>query len=195
MATDLEAARISAGLSVRELSRRLRVHRERIRRALRGDPAALTVDLLAALAAVLGLELAMSLHPEGEPVRDKGHLALLERLRARLRRGLRWRTEVVVPIAGDRRSADGIIGGPGFEILVEAETHLGDIQALERVIAAKQRDLGIQRVVLLVADTSHNREVIARVGELRRRFPTTTRACLAALARGEDPGGDGLVIL
>lgn len=166
-----------------------------VARAERGHPAALTIDTVARIAAVLGLQLSVSLHPDGEPVRDKGHLALLGRLRSRLAAALRWRTEVPMPIEGDRRSADALIEGATFEIIVEAETHLDDIQALERGIAGKQRDLGVARVILLVADTRHNRAVIARVPELLRRFPVSTRACLAALAAGRDPGGDGLVIL
>jgi hypothetical protein len=62
-------------------------------------------------------------------------------------------------------------------------------------VGAKQRDLGIARVILLVADTRHNRAVVLRVPELRRRFPVSTRACLAALDKGRDPGGDALVVL
>jgi hypothetical protein len=83
----------------------------------------------------------------------------------------------------------------GFEILVEAETHFDDIQALERAIAAKARDMGLERAMLLVADTRHNRGVIDHVEELGRRFPVGTRRCLAALARCRDPGGDALAIL
>ena len=195
LAAELETARLAAGLSYRELARQLGVGHELVAKALRADPSALTVDFVARLAAVLGLELGASLHPVGDPVRDKPHLALIRRFRARLGAGLRWRSEVPIPIAGDRRSADGIIAGPGFEILVEAETHLDDVQALERSIAGKQRDLGTDRVVLLVSDTRHNREVIRRVAELRRRFPVETRSCLQALRRGGDPGGDALVIL
>lgn len=100
-----------------------------------------------------------------------------------------------MPIEGDRRSADAMIGVEGLEVLVEAETHIDDIQALERGIAAKQRDLGVARVILLVADTRHNRAIIEGVPELRRRFPIGTRACLFALTQGRDPGGDALVIL
>jgi hypothetical protein len=81
------------------------------------------------------------------------------------------------------------------DILIEAETHLHDIQAIERKAAAKARDLGAVSLVLLVADTRHNRQVIRDHPELRERFPVGTRACLAKLARGEDPGGDALVIL
>lgn len=195
LATDLEAARITAGLSHRELGRRSGIDRERVALALRGDRQALTLDIAARIAPVLGLELGASLHPDGDPVRDKAHLALIRRMRARLGAGVSWRSEVPIPIAGDRRSADGVIVGMGVEIYVEAETRLGDVQALERSIAGKQRDLGIERVILLVADTRHNRDVIARVPELRSRFPIGTRAALAALSRGQVPAGDALVVI
>jgi hypothetical protein len=106
-----------------------------------------------------------------------------------------WRTEVPIPIEGDRRSADAVIAGPGWEAMVEAETRLDDIQALERKINAKQRDLDISRVILLVADTRHNRSVIATNPALRARFPLSTRACFAALAHCRGPSRDALVIL
>jgi transcriptional regulator with XRE-family HTH domain len=195
LADGLATARRASGLSLREVGRRLGVGHDRVARAERGDPIALTIDFAAQTAAVLGLELGLSLHPDGDPVRDKGHLALLARFRSRLDPGLGWRTEVAKPIVGDRRSADAVITGLGFGVLIEAETHLDDVQALERSIAGKQRDVGIDRVVLLVSDTRHNREVIGRVAELRRRFPVETRPCLQALRRGGDPGGDALVIL
>ena len=157
----------------------------------------MSVDSLARIAAVVGMQLSVSLHPDGDPVRDKGHLALLERFRSRLGPSLAWRAEVPMPIEGDRRSADAVIADEarGFAAIIEAETHLDDIQALERAIAGKQRDLGVARVILLVADTRHNRAVIAAVPELARRFPVDTRACLAALKSGRDPGGDALVLL
>jgi transcriptional regulator with XRE-family HTH domain len=195
LATELETARLAAGLSYRELARQLGIGHELVAKALRADPSALTVDFVAKEAGVLGLELGASLHPVGDPVRDKAHLALIRRFRARLGSGLTWRSEVPIPIAGDRRSADGIIAGPGFEILVEAETRLDDVQAMERKLAGKRRDLGIRGAILLIADTRHNRDVVLRLEELRRLFPVGTRACLAALARGREPDGDALVIL
>jgi len=192
---ELDDARRRAGLSFRELARRLGVSVEKVQRALRGEPGSLTIDFAARIAAVLGQQLSVGLYPDGDPVRDRAHLALLARLRTRLAPGLRWRTEVPIPIAGDHRSGDALIGGDEFDVLIEAETHLHHIQALERSIAGKQRDLGASRVVLLVSDTRHNREVIRDVAELRRRFPIGTRAFLAALGRERDPGGDALVIL
>ena len=191
----ISIARRTAGLSIREVARRVGVSPETIRRLERGDPTTTTIDLVARVAEVLGLELAASLHPNGDPVRDRGHLALLARLRERLPAVAQWRAEVPVPIVGDLRSGDAIVTIAAGDILVEAETHLGDLQALERKGAAKQRDLGAIRLVLLVADTRHNRAVIERHPELRERFPVRTRACLAAISRGQDPGGDCLVIL
>lgn len=195
IAEELSTARRSSGLSVREVARFVGVSAARIERAEHGDPATLTIDLAARIAPVVGLLLAASLHPNGDPVRDRAHLALLERFRLRLHRGLVWRTEVPMPIAGDLRGADGVAQGAFGTILVEAETRVTDIQAVERKTALKQRDLGADRLILLIADTPNNRRVVDLHPELRERFPVPARRCLAALRRGEDPGGNSLVIL
>lgn len=100
-----------------------------------------------------------------------------------------------MPIAGDLRSGDGMIDGIFGSILVEAETRLTDFQSVERKAMLKKRDLSADGVILLVADTPNNRRVLELHQELRERFPISTRMCLAALGRGEDPGGDCLVIL
>lgn len=180
---------------MREAGRRLGVSPSRLARLERGSDGAMTIDLLARYAAVLGLELAASVHPHGDPVRDRGQLALITRFRKRLPAGLRWRTEVVVPLAGDMRSADGVLGGQTWDALVEAETRLGDLQHIERRARAKQRDLAADRLILVVADTRHNRAVLRLHPELRERFPIDQRTCLRALARGQDPGGDAIVLL
>jgi hypothetical protein len=144
---------------------------------------------------VVGCELSMGIHPIGPPVRDKGQIALLGRFAARLHPSIRWRTEVAVPIPGDLHSADGVADTRAFDAIVEAETRLDDVQAAGRRLRSKQRDLGAKRAILLVADTRHNRTVIDQVPDLRHQFPIGTRACLAALGRGADPGGDCLVVL
>jgi hypothetical protein len=100
-----------------------------------------------------------------------------------------------MPIPGDRRSVDGVALTADFDAIVEAETRLDDVQAAERRLRGKQRDLDTKRAILLVSDTRHNRMVIDQVPELRRQIPVNTRHCLAALGRGLDPGGDCLVIL
>ena len=55
--------------------------------------------------------------------------------------------------AGDGRPRRCLIG-------VEAETRLRDLQALQRRLALKRRDGGVDRVILLVADTRSNRAIL-----------------------------------
>lgn len=191
----LSLARRTANLSLREVARRVDVSLETMIRLERGDTATMTLDLVARAAEVLGLELAASLYPNGDPVRDRGHLALLERFRRRLPAAVVWRTEVPMPIVGDLRSGDGVLTISPTDYLVEAETHLSDFQALQRRIGAKARDLGADRVVLLLADTRHHRILLMSTPEIRARFPVDMRTWFRAIEQWRDPGGDALVIL
>jgi hypothetical protein len=102
---------------------------------------------------------------------------------------------VAIPLPGDPRSADGVANGANVDAVVEAETRLDDVQAVVRRLRAKQRDLGTTRAILLVADTRHNRDVIREVQALRDEFPIPPRACLLALGRDDDPGGDCLLMM
>ena len=124
-------------------------------------------------------------------------LDLLERLRRRLYPALGWRTEVPLPIPGDRRAWDAIIRGPDFRIGVEAVTRLRDVQDAQRRISLKQRDSRLDHVILLLANTRTNRA--ARVGAggraLLEGFPVHPRDALAALGDGRDPGGSTIVLL
>ena len=79
---------------------------------------------------------------------------------------------------------------------VEAETHLADLQALERRALQKQRDAGLPVLILLVADTHHNRRVLALHREaLRASFPLDTRAVMARVSRALPPDRNGIVVL
>jgi len=100
-----------------------------------------------------------------------------------------------MPIPGDLRAADGAIELPHVLILVEAETRLTDLQAVERKTMLKARDLPADRVILLISDTANNRRVLQLHPELRERFPTSQRACLAALGRARAPGENAIVVL
>ncbi len=171
------------------------VSHTQVRRIEIGGAPHVDLVVLARLAATLGHELSLGVHPVAAPVRDAGHIALLARLRARLHSSVEWRAEIRMPIPGDARSADATLRVGLVTAMVEAETRLGDIQAVERRIRSKQRDLGADRVVLIVAASRHNRAVIAAIPELRLEFPVAARTCLARLGRGEDPGGDCLVVM
>ena len=191
----IRVARLAAGLSQRELGRRISVSHQTIGRIERGTGRGPELERLALIAAVLGMTVSVGLHPSGSPVRDAAQLALLDRLRARLSPGLRFRVEVPMPVPGDLRSADGLILGSAFDAMVEAETHVDDVQAVVRRARAKRRDLGSGRLILLLSDTKHHREVLRLHPELFDEFPISMRVGLQALAKGEDPGGDMIVLL
>jgi hypothetical protein len=107
-----------------------------------------------------------------------------------------WRTEVPLPLAGDLRSLDGQTFVDRDMVAVEAEMRVTDVQAVERRTLLKKRDSGATRLILLVADTAHNREILAaHRTAMRGSFPLDTREALGALARGELPAGDAIVVL
>lgn len=143
----------------------------------------------------LGQRLTMKAYPLGEPLRDAAQVRLLERFSARLSPSWRRELEAPMPIPGDLRAWDELLIGPA-RIGVEAETRPHDLQLVERGVAGKVRDSRVDRVVLLLASTDHNRELVRRhVASLRQTFPLDTRTTLAALGAGRDPGANGLVLL
>lgn len=143
----------------------------------------------------LGQRLTMKAYPLGEPLRDAAQVRLLERFNARLSPSWRRELEAPMPIPGDLRAWDELLIGPA-RIGVEAETRPHDLQLVERGVAGKVRDSRVDRVVLLLASTDHNRELVRRhVASLRQTFPLDTRTTLAALGAGRDPGANGLVLL
>lgn len=192
---DLRRARLAAGASTRRVGWLVGISHTQVRRIEGGVAPHVDLGVLSRMATVLGHDLSLGIHPAGAPVRDSAHVALLDRFRRRIEPSIRWRTEVPMPQPGDLRSADATLDSPEIDAMVEAETRLDDVQATERRARTKQRDLGRARLILVVADTRHNRAVLRSVPELSVHFPVGTRACLAALSRGRDPGGDCLVLI
>lgn len=191
---EIRRSRLAANLSQRQLGMLVGLSHAAVGRIERAE---VSPDLLTAarLCAVLGLELSVGCHPVSSPARDRSHLDLLERLHAELHPSLEWDTEVWLQIPGDLRALDACIGGSEFRAMVEAETHLTDVQATERKIRLKQRDAGMPRAILLLRYTRHNRQIVAETPGLRRSFPLGSRHILAALRAGRDPGGDGVLFL
>jgi hypothetical protein len=155
-----------------------------------------SVTDLSAVASVLGLELTVGLYPTGEPLRDKGHQALIARLRAILSPAFRVMAEAPLPTLGDRRAWDLLLRLPQQLIGVEAETRIRDMQRLVRHMHERERDGGVDVVVLLLAASRTNR---ALVDELRlalgQQYGTSPRSILAALRAGQSLPGTGVVLL
>jgi len=184
-----------AGLSQDELGALVGLSGSEVGRIERDEASWLTVIHASKLLSAVGLELWAKAYPAGPPLRDAGHLRLLADFEARLPTSVACHREWPMPNDGDQRVIDLVLLGLPRRTGVEAETVLDDLQALERDIHLKRRDADLERMILLVRGSRRNREILRGADALRRAFPFETRRILAALARGRDPGGDGIVIL
>lgn len=188
--------RIRAGLSQMQLSRAVNVSRDWIADFENGRLSVVDMRRSAVLFACLGHKLVAKAYPTGEPLRDAGQVHLLDRFNARLSPAWRRTFESVMPIPGDLRAWDELLRLGALRIGVDAETRPNDLQVTERAMALKLRDSGADRMILLLSATRTNRALVrAHVAALRQTFPMDTRAVMAALAAGRDPGAHGLVIL
>ena len=162
----------------------------------RGAAPQLPLAVLVRAAAVVGLELNVRAFPVGSPLRDRAHLELLERFRLLLACEVGWATEVPLPNAGDKRAWDALIRIGAVRIGVEAETRARDSQALQRRLMLKHRDGGVDHVILLLADTRHNRAFVRSAGAgFLAEFPVPGQVALERLAAGEDPGGSAIILV
>lgn len=196
LASEIRAARLQAGLSQLSVAAGIGISRSQYSRIERGLTPDLTIDMAARVLAVLGQVLNVQTFPAGDALRDAAQLALLGRLRVLIHRSFRWATEVPLPIPGDLRAWDATASNSAVRIGIEGETRLRNLQAVERRVALKERDGGMDRVILLVANTRHNRDVVRAHGEVpSARFPVAGPRALELLRAGVDPGGNALILL
>lgn len=193
---ELRLARLNHDLSQRVVASAAGISSSTWSRLEQGAvPGEHVIELARALA-VVGCELHLRAYPGGSPLRDSVHVRLLEAFRRRLGPGVRWHTEVPLPNAGDRRSWDGLAVVQTVRVGVEAETRVHDSQELQRRLTGKRRDGNVDHLILLLADTRHNRTFVRSIGEgFRSDFPLSGRDALAALSRSRDPGGSAIVLL
>lgn len=193
---ELRAGRLDRALAGARVADAVGLSKAQYSRIERGLTDSLSIQTASRLLAAVGLELSVRVYPGGQPLRDVAHAALLERLRVRLHRSLRFRTEVPLPAADDRRAWDAVIVGAGWRTGVEAETRPRDRQALERRLALKLRDGDVANIVLLLLDSRYNRD-FARANDavLRERFTVSGRRALELLGAGVNPGGNSVILL
>ena len=196
LTTETRRARVDRGLSQTEVGRAVGLSGSQVSRIERGLSPDVSIAVVCRLLAVVGLELSTRAYPAGEPIRDQAHVALIARFRARLHRSLRWRAEVPLLVPGDLRAWDGLVSGAGWRVGIEAETRPTDLQALQRRLALKMRDGGVDALILVLADTRHNRTLLHAHGdELAQRFPVSGRRAMELLAAGAHPGGSAIALL
>jgi transcriptional regulator with XRE-family HTH domain len=193
---DLVAARRNAGLSQAAVARGIGVSRPLVA-AWERAVIVPRLDQLARWAAVLGIETSLRAFPAGPPLRDAGQLRLLVRFGRLI--GDTWRASPEAPVSPDprdRRAFDLLLSRPGRRVAVEAIGRLVDLQAQLRPLALKQQAAGGIRLVVVLADSRHNRHAVRDVADvLVSSFPCRPRTALAALRAGEVPAGDALLLV
>lgn len=202
---ELDDALRSAGLSYAAVGRAVGLSGDQVGRICRGESKGVGVVRLAVLFATVGLELTARSYPSGDPIHDAPQAAVLERFRRRVGAGIPIRFEVPVVEAAvlrssggwvDRRARDAVIDVDGTCVAIEAETRVRDVQALLRHLELKRRDGRVDRLLLLLNDTAHNRRVAASAGDtLRAQFPGSARATFRALRAGAAPRADAVLLI
>ena len=162
----------------------------------RGGLVHLTFEQACRAGYAVGLRFGGQMYAGGDPVRDTAQLRLLERFVALLPSLARVDREVPLPVPGDRRPWDALVTLDGRRAGCEAETRLGDMQALERKLAQKVRDGQVDLLLLVIADTAHNREVLELHRHvLRDLLPLDGPQVRRALRNARLPLSSGIVLV
>jgi transcriptional regulator with XRE-family HTH domain len=195
MGRELRVARLLAGKTQLQVGRAAGTSNAQVSRIEHARVSNVSFRQLVRIGGAIGLRIWMRAYPGGRRLMDAPQIALLGRLTA-ASRGWKWQTEVTMPKQGDLRAADAVASNGICTVMVEAITKLVDFQAQSRSGLAKKRDLGADRVILLIADTRANRLALREAGDIAAgSFPLGTAEVLPAMEAGEDPGGDGIVLL
>jgi transcriptional regulator with XRE-family HTH domain len=193
---EIRVARTSAGLAQRDAASAAGMSHSQFGRIERGLLPRLTFDQACRAGTAVGLRYAGRMYPGGDPVRDAAQLRLLERFIAILPPLARVDREVPLPIPGDRRAWDALIALGGRRAGCEAETWLGDVQALERKLALKLRDGAVDVLLLVLSDTVHNREALDHArAALRPLLPLDNVQVRRALRDSRLPTTSGVVLV
>jgi transcriptional regulator with XRE-family HTH domain len=176
---DLRDRRLALGLSQRTVAGAAGIGRSMLGRIERGEIASPDISDLGAMAAVLGLALRIAMYPQGQPIADRVQLRLLAAFRDRIPQSMGWRTEVPLPVAGDRRAWDAVVTLLDGWTAIEGISRLGAVDATIRRAKLKLRDdPRIERLVLVILDTNRNRAALAAAGPtIRDDFPLERVQC------------------
>jgi transcriptional regulator with XRE-family HTH domain len=193
---EIRRARIAAGSTQRTVGARVGRSASRISRIERAKVPRVSVLEMTAVAAAVGLRLYVNAFPGHRRPLDAPQLQLLEAFNERIHGSWKRTMEAVMPRSGDLRAVDELLDNGVVSCAVEAITRFSDAQLQLRTARAKQRDIGAGRLILVVKATHANRRLLRDARPiLADSFPIGGRAALRALAAGQDPGGDCLILL
>lgn len=194
---ELAFARKVAGLTLAQVSAVTGISESELSRMERGAAPRVTFYAFSRAAGAAGAEIWFQSYPGGEPVRDIAHVRMSDAFRALLGPGMLLRAEVPIGDPRDLRAWDmTIVDVTGATCGVEFETRFLDAQDQLRRLHRKMADGGLDRVLLVIADTRANRAAVrATAGLLATMFVIQDPAVLDALAAGRVPPRDAVILL
>ncbi len=196
----LRAARLQIGLTLEQVASAIGMSKSTVLRWERNEGVGPRPAELARHAAAVGLDARIRLYKsvDGARLFDRPQVELLTKLRGRVHPSLRIDLEppVISTPGFDGRAFDLMIHIPPIRCGVEGFTRFHNSQSQLRDCFLKQRDARVERLIVVVKGTRHNREAVKAAQELiAESFPLGTREVLAALRAGRDPGANGLIFL
>lgn len=193
---DLRSARLARGLSQVAVADAIGTSHQLISQWERGTGAP-RFTRAAAWGAAVGLDVTLRSFPGAPALRDAGQLRVLGRAQQLIGSSWTWRTEAPVSSAPlDRRAIDAVISRGSIRIGLEVITRLADAQAQVRSATLKQETARLDRMILVLAKTRHNRAALrAATPTLQPAFPVRARALLWALRAGHLPLGNGVLLV
>lgn len=191
LATEIREARLQAGVSQEEAGHRAGLSADKVWKVEHEELKTLSFDDACRLAAVLGLDVSVRTYPNGAPIRDAGQASRLMKLLVHVAKPLRYQTDAPLPRtdAGlELRAWDALITGSGERTAVELESRLTDLQATTRRHNLKRRDDPVDHFLMVIADTRHNRRVVAEYAALLAELPRLDSSkVIDLLAAGNHP--------
>ncbi|MFN8621527.1 MAG: helix-turn-helix transcriptional regulator [Chloroflexota bacterium] len=196
MGAEARSARITNGLTQAEVAEVVRISRQYVGKFEQGQAPGIALHHVFEICAVLGLDVWMRAYPAGDATRDKAQLEIIERFTPSLHLSIGWGGEVPMPILGDPRAWDLLLRIGVERWGTEVESHVADLQDRVRSVQRKRRDGQVDGVILVLADTQHHRDLVARHARfLKQLFPVSGDDALAALRAGRPPAGDALILI
>jgi transcriptional regulator with XRE-family HTH domain len=192
---ELRRERQTANLSQRAVAAEIGWHQSALNRLERFDALNVPLVRIVEIAAVLGLDVSLGLHRIGDPIHDKASEALIARFLAIVSPAYRVVREALLP-SGGQRSWDVLLRLGAVLVGVELVTRVRDVQALVRLIRLRERDGGVDHVLLVLSDSAHNRAILAQLLDvLGPRFQTSPRDIGRALREGQPVAGSGVLVM
>lgn len=182
------------------MARELGISQAQFWRLESGRVANISLVRLCEIASLLGYEAAVTLHPIGDPIRDKAQQALAKRFDALLAPDWSVLDEVPLPTPGDQRSWDKLLRLRSVSyrhtVGVDLESRIYDIQALVRRTRQRESDGGVDEILIALSDSATNRRMADDLRQsLGSAYASASGMLRRALRLGERLPGSGVILV